>query len=65
MTFFVLFYLKKINCNVYDILKLVYTLSHGLSSVEKEFSINKEHVENLQEELIAFRTLNDHKSANN
>ena len=42
-------------------------MSHGQSSVEGRFSINKEHlVENLQEELlITLRIINDHMLANN
>ena len=54
-------------CYVYDILKIICTLSHAQSSIERGFSINKEHlVENLQEEsLIALRIVNDHMLANN
>ena len=61
------FLAEKTYCNVYDLLKLVCTLSHGQSSIERGFSINKEHlVENLQEEsLIALRIINDHMFANN
>ena len=35
---------KRIYCNVCDIVKLVCTLSHGQSSVERAFSINKEYL---------------------
>lgn len=53
-------------CKVYDILKIVCTLSHGQSSIERGFSINKEHlVENLQEEsLMALRVINDYMVIN-
>ena len=61
------FLLQKTYCNVYDILKLVCTLSHGQYCIERGFSINKEHlIENLQEEsLMALRTVNDHMLSNN
>ena len=45
---------------------LVCTLSQGQSSFEREFSINKEHrVENQEESLIAVCSINDHMLANN
>ena len=59
---------EKIYCNVYEILKLVCTLSHGQSSVEKGFSIKKEYlVENLQEEslILALPKVNAHMLENN
>ena len=61
------FLAEKTYCNVYGLLKLVFTSSHGQSSIERGFSINKEHlVENLQEgSLIALRIINDHMFANN
>ena len=45
------FLTEKIYYTVYDILKLVCSLWHGQSSVERVFSVNQEHlVENLLEE---------------
>ena len=54
-------------CHVYDILKIIYILSHGQSSIERGFCINKEYlVENLQKEsLIALVIVNDLMLANN
>lgn len=51
----------------HDILKIIWTLCHGQSSIERGFSINKKHpVENLQEEsLIALRIVNDLMLVNN
>ena len=57
---------KKV-CYVYDFLKIICTVSQGQSSIERGFSINKEHlVENLQEEsLIAFCIVNGPMLVNN
>ena len=45
---------EKMYCNVCDSLMLVCTLSHGQSSVERGFSINKEHLnENLHRSLLS------------
>ena len=54
-------------CYVYDILKIIRTLFHGHSSIERGFSINKEQfLENFQEEsLIPLRIVNDNMLANN
>ena len=61
------FLTEKICYNVYDILKLVCSLWHGQSSVEKVFSVNQEHlVDNLLEDsLIALRAVNDHMLVHN
>lgn len=63
----ILFFLIKKNCHVYDILNTNYSLPHGQLSIERGFSINKEHLpENVQEEsLIVPCMVNDHKLANN
>ena len=53
--------------HVYDIVKIICTLPYGQPSIERRFSINKEHLEeNLQEEsLIALCIVNDQMFANN
>lgn len=50
---------------VWKVFKLVFVLSHGQSSIERGFSINKQLlVENLKEKsLIALRTIEDHLSS--
>ena len=55
-------------CNLqscWEIFKLVFTLSHGQTSVERGFSINKELlVENLHEEsIVCEKMVYDHVSS--
>jgi hypothetical protein len=51
--------------DVWSVFKLVFVLSHGQSSIERGFSINKQLlVENLKEKsLIALRLIEDHMSS--
>ena len=62
-----LFFCDFMHCNTkfrkcWDVLKLVFTLSHGQAAVEKEFSVNKVLlVENLQQlSLVSQRTASDY-----
>ena len=51
--------------HVYDILKIICTLSYGQSSIERGFSINKHLVESLQEEsLTVLCIVKSHMMAN-
>ena len=52
--------------DVWNVFKMIFTLSHGQSSIEQSFRINKQFlVENLKtKSLIALRTIEDHMSPN-
>lgn len=51
--------------NLWDVFKMIFTLSHGQSAIERGFSVNKQLlVENLKERsLIALRRIEDHMTS--